>query len=192
MATGATWSDWVTVAEKLGLSKVVIVNRSNNTLLAKNDNSDFASMFQFKNSWKNVIQGEMIVANWFRACFPNESKKEKDEKTFPMDVKNLCLQYRYAVNEIDELSKDWKTLGTIHLFGSRFFVVHRDERDGNWIVGRLDDECVFALKLTSIWFVVGGQIRGRSSDKDAKTLPIQKLFANFMINVTYPLQEAKV
>mmetsp|Transcript_37734 Transcript_37734/g.33344 ORF Transcript_37734/g.33344 Transcript_37734/m.33344 type:complete len:195 (+) Transcript_37734:22-606(+) len=192
----ATWNNWVTAAEKLNFEKIVIVQKSNDTIIAANKDADITTMFQFKPSWKSAIKGDMIITNWFRSnCCKTEETKEN---VFPDDVKNLCLQYRYAVNEMEELKKDWKnnrSVGTIHLFGDKYFVVHRDEKDGNWIVGRLEDNCVFGWEGKTIWFVVAAPIKGNHSAKSgvdqSKLKPIQSLFADFMRNIVYPLQEAK-
>ena len=98
-----TWNDWVTAAEKLNFAKVVIVNKANDTIIVANKDADITTMFQFKPSWKTAIRGELIICNWFRAncCITKQTK----DHVFPDDVKNLCLQYRYAVNEIEELKK---------------------------------------------------------------------------------------
>lgn len=196
----STWKDWVKATEKFNFEKVVIINKANDTIMAANEDADITTMFQFKATWKSAINGDKIVSNWFRSnCCKTEETKDN---VFPDDVKNLCLRYRYAVNEMEELKKDWKVThstddnkspGTIHLFGDKYFVVHRDERDGDWIVGRLDDQCVFGWKGKTIWFVVASHIKARTSTKSnidqSKLKPIQSLFADFMRNIVYPLKE---
>eukprot|EP01084_Bolivina_argentea_P151393 264240_1 len=194
-----SWLDWIGAAEKLFFTKAAIINRKNGTVIATNKDTNVATMFQFKTTWKTAKKGELIVSNWFGKLY-----NDGDDNKFvlPIEVKNLCLQYRYAVNEIEELKKDWKLTkstdsneetqtGTIHLFGTKYFVVHHDEQNGRWIIGRWGNESVFALECKTIWFVVSGPVKPNGS-KDSKLKPIQKLFADFMKEIAYPLLDAKV
>ena len=59
----------------------------------------------------------------------------------------------------------------------------------------MENNCVFGWEGKTIWFVVAASIKGSQSGKsdvdDSKLKPIQVLFADFMKNIVYPLQDAK-
>eukprot|EP01083_Nonionella_stella_P143077 443884_1 len=199
MASAATgsWQQYVKAAEALSFLKVAIILRHNGTIIAANKDADITSMFQFKPTWKTVRRGELIISYWLRNIYGG-NKDNKNDFVLPREVLNLCLQYRYAVNEVAELSNDWtlnkdKKIGTIHLFGARYFVVHRDEMEGRWVVGRLGNDCVIALECKTIWMVVGGPVKPFTAGAHASQCkPIQSLFADFHKSIGDPLIEAGI